>query len=64
MQCNKIATQIALASLLHDIVGAAEQRDRQPSVVAVLKLRTNSNLGRVLQEHHTDGAGTARFTVA
>jgi hypothetical protein len=54
---NKIAPANGLASLLHDLIGATEQRDRQPSVVAVLRLRTNPNLGPVLQGHHAASAG-------
>ena len=47
MRCNKIARANALANLFHDLIGAIEQRDRQPSVVAVLRLRINTNLGPV-----------------
>jgi hypothetical protein len=64
MQCNKTGHADGLASLLHDLDSPTEQRDRQPSAVAVLRLRTNSNLGRVRQVDHTASAGAARFTVA
>ena len=61
MQCNKIARAKGLASLFHDLIGATEQRDGQPSVVAVLRLRTKSEFGSTTAGHHTASAGADPF---